>query len=779
MSGVGVQTGRRVVGSDLARHDAIEKVAGRTVYAADFALPGMLHARLKRSDYAHARLTRVDTAAAEAIDGVVAVYTAADVPQNTVWVDVPGQTLEVGALKARSNVLADEVVRYHGEPIALVAAETDDAALAAARRDRGRLRAAAGHRRPRAGARRRRARAPRERQPARPLGARGGRRRGRDRCAPRCVVEDEYRTQFIDHAYLEPEAGVSWRDTDGVITIRAATQVVEHFRDVARILDLPDNKVRVITPYVGGGFGGKEDMTVEPYLGIVVALTGRPARMVWSRQESLQARQNRHAVRMRYRTAADADGRARGDGRRHPLRRRRLRAAQRAGAALLDHLRGGSLPLSRTSASAPAPCTRTTPRAARCAASAGMQVTLGYEGQMDRLAARARHRPARAAPAQLRRARRHAADRPAAGDVGRAAGADRRGLRAPRAAARAERSAARGRPRLRLQPAALRALRLAQRLVERLDRVRARRHAGDPDRGPRHRRRPGVVADPDRLRGARRGARSGSRSTSATRRSTRSPGRRPPPASSTCRATPCSRRRASCASSSPGSRPSCSRSRPSRSSSVADGVSRARRRALRSTSSRCSPPAPRSTCPGTCSRTYRAPKGVPWQADENWRGRVFPDFTYGCHAAEVEVDLDSGQTRVLRYVAAHDVGQAINPQSVEGQIEGAVAMGLGYALSERLVFEEAQNLTGSFAQYLIPTAVEVPDDRAGGARGRRGHGTVQRPRNRRAADRPAGAGGGRRDRTPRPASGSPSSRSPPERVSAAVGEREGGGDAEG
>jgi CO/xanthine dehydrogenase Mo-binding subunit len=106
--------------------------------------------------------------------------------------------------------------------------------------------------------------------------------------------------------------------------------------------------------------------------------------------------------------------------------------------------------------------------------------------------------------------------------------------------------------------------------------------------------------------------------------------------------------------------------------------------------------------------THRAPKGVPWQADENWRGRVFPDFTYGCHAVDVEVDLDTGQVRVLHYVAGHDVGKAINPQSVEGQIEGAVAMGLGYALSERVVFEEGQNLTTTFAQYLIPTAVEVP-----------------------------------------------------------------------
>ena len=109
MSGVGTKAVSRVVGSELHRHDAIEKVQGRTSYAADHALPRMLHAMLKRSDYAHARLERIDVSAAEAIDGVIRIFTAADVPQNTVWVDVPGQTLEVGALKARSNVLADDV----------------------------------------------------------------------------------------------------------------------------------------------------------------------------------------------------------------------------------------------------------------------------------------------------------------------------------------------------------------------------------------------------------------------------------------------------------------------------------------------------------------------------------------------------------------------------------------------------------------------------------------------------------------------------------------------
>ena len=81
------------------------------------------------------------------------------------------------------------------------------------------------------------------------------------------VVEGEYVTQHVEHAYLEPETGVAWIEDD-VVTIRASTQVIEHSVEIARILGLPSNKVRVIAAYMGGGFGGKEDMTVEPYLAL-------------------------------------------------------------------------------------------------------------------------------------------------------------------------------------------------------------------------------------------------------------------------------------------------------------------------------------------------------------------------------------------------------------------------------------------------------------------------------------------------------------------------------
>ena len=108
---------------------------------------------------------------------------------------------------------------------------------------------------------------------------------------------------------------------------------------------------------------------------------------------------------------------------------------------------------------------------------------------------------------------------------------------------------------------------------------------------------------------------------------------------------------------------------------------------------------------------YHAPAGEPVDLAKG-SGKVFPDYTFGAHAAEVEVDTETGVVRVLRYAAAHDVGRAINPQSVEGQIEGGAVQGLGYGLMEEVVLEHGINLTTSFSTYLIPTAVDVPDVRA-------------------------------------------------------------------
>ncbi len=93
---------------------------------------------------------------------------------------------------------------------------------------------------------------------------------------------------------------------------------------------------------------------------------------------------------------------------------------------------------------------------------------------------------------------------------------------------------------------------------------------------------------------------------------------------------------------------------------------------------------------------------------ETGYGRVHPDYTYGAHAVEVAVDTETGEISILKSVAAHDVGRAINPAAVEGQIEGAAAQGQGYALSEEMVYEQGQLTSPSLTEYLIPTAMDVP-----------------------------------------------------------------------
>jgi CO/xanthine dehydrogenase Mo-binding subunit len=105
---------------------------------------------------------------------------------------------------------------------------------------------------------------------------------------------------------------------------------------------------------------------------------------------------------------------------------------------------------------------------------------------------------------------------------------------------------------------------------------------------------------------------------------------------------------------------------------------------------------------------FHAPVGEPVDLERR-PGKVFPDYTFGAHATEVEVDTETGRVRVLKYVAAHDVGRAINPQSVEGQIQGGAVQGLGYALLEEVIVDQGVNLSTSFAAYLIPGASDVPD----------------------------------------------------------------------
>src|SRR4051794_21929177 len=360
--------------------DFEEKVAGALRYADDWMLPGMLHGAVVRASVTSARIVGIDVSEALAVPGVRAVLTARDVPHNVIAEEASG----VGLDPVVMPVLAEDRVRYDGEPVAVVAAETQWAAeeasqlvqvdyedLPAVYETDEALAAAAPEVHP--GGNRYLAWHLRE----------GDLERALAECD--VVVEGTYHTQHVDHAYLEPEAGVGWIDGDGVLTLRVSTQVIEHWRQLADILELPHARVRVIGAYMGGGFGGKEDMTVEPYLALLAWHTKRPVRMVWTRQESLLARQKRHPFTMRYRTGATRDGHIKaqeisivGNAGSYPLLSTRVLfagAVNSTGPYRFEAARVDSV----------AVFTNTVPTSAFRGFGA-MQVVFAYEQQIDRLA---------------------------------------------------------------------------------------------------------------------------------------------------------------------------------------------------------------------------------------------------------------------------------------------------------------------------------------------------------------------------------------------------------
>ncbi len=297
----------RQVGKPVRRIDALAKAVGATVYAGDYSLPGMLHAKVLRSIHPSARLLRVDTSKAKALPGVICILTSRDLTGARLAGDMPGQTGQKRVVSADVPVLAGEVVRFVGEPIALVAAETLEQAEQALRLIEVDYEPLPGVFDPEAAL-----------QPGAPIVnapdnvvARYKLRKGdleAGMAQADLIVENTFRMGFVDHAYLEPEAGVAWVDERGVITIRVSTQVIEHFRSVAMALGVPQNQVRVQGTFVGGGFGGKEDVTVEIFLGLLAQRTRRPVRLVYTREESLLAHSKRHPFIIKHRTGATRDG---------------------------------------------------------------------------------------------------------------------------------------------------------------------------------------------------------------------------------------------------------------------------------------------------------------------------------------------------------------------------------------------------------------------------------------------------------------------------------------
>lgn len=297
----------RIVGQSMQRVDAWGKVTGKTLYPGDLEMDGMLHMKILFSERAHARILSIDTTDAEAYPGVVAVLTAKDVPVNEYGLGIPDQPVLCGPGSSKEGA---DIVRTTMDQIACVIAETEEAAARA--RDLIRVEY--------------------EDLPAvfDPIEAMqdGAPQLHADAknnilvhykvrtgdieegfADADIVIEGTYRTSWQEHAYLQPEAGLSYIDEEGRVTVEVAGQWThEDQQQICHALDLPPEKVRVIYPAIGGAFGGREDMSVQIVLALATWKLGRPVKIIWSREESIRGHHKRHPYIIEAKWGAKRDG---------------------------------------------------------------------------------------------------------------------------------------------------------------------------------------------------------------------------------------------------------------------------------------------------------------------------------------------------------------------------------------------------------------------------------------------------------------------------------------
>ncbi len=288
-----------IVGKSIPRLDAREQVTGRAIYADDLPEPaGTLRCKVLQSRYASAEILGVDTSKAESLQGVAAVITAKDVPNNII------------GFKAQDEyVFADNRTHYKGEAVAAVAAETEKTAQAALDLIEVDYK---------------------ELPPV--LDAREAMKPGAPQVHPGkenmhthfklrkgnvavgfsqsdVVVEDHFETKLVEHCHLETHAALADVDHNGKLTVWSSTQLPYTLRPLLQmVLQMPSNKIRVVKSAVGGGFGGKNEISVEHHISLLAFKTGRPVKMVWTREDEFERSTLRHRMHMDYKTGVKKDG---------------------------------------------------------------------------------------------------------------------------------------------------------------------------------------------------------------------------------------------------------------------------------------------------------------------------------------------------------------------------------------------------------------------------------------------------------------------------------------
>jgi CO/xanthine dehydrogenase Mo-binding subunit len=668
------------IGEVVERPDGTPKVTGEFAFSSDLSMRGMLHGATLRSPHAHARIVSVDTTAALALPGVHAVLTHEDVPGAKTY----------GLEFADQPVLALDRVRYHGEPVAIVAAQSLEQARAAARAIAVRYEPLV------AVDDMARATELPPLHPDRPTMGHGYRddprpnvvrhvviRHGDPDAAGEIVVRGEYEVGIQDQAFLGPESGLAVPDGEGGIDIYVATQWLHVDRDqVAPCLGLAPERVRLHLAGVGGAFGGREDLSMQVHGALLALHTGRAVRIVYGRAESFVGHVHRHPARMRFEHRATREGR---------LTCVRCEILLDGGA----YASSSSAVVSNACAFAPGPYdvpnaliegtvvyTNNPP----CGAMRGfgaVQTCFAAEAQMDLLAAELGIDPVEM---RLRNA---------------------------------------------LAPGGV--LPTGQRITGSLPVAEVIRRAAalpvpESEPTPRDPRRlPGGTGDTTRGEGVRRGVgfavgfknicfSEGFDDSCAARVVLRSDGG----AVVHCAAAEVGQgvgsvllqvarteldttdvTLASHTTATVGSAGSASASRMTWMATAA--LRDACRAALEER-------AARGGADVDVERVHHHPRTTPLDPETGQitGERAHVAFAVCAMRVVAEVDTDLGLVRVVWIGAAQDVGRALNPQAVVGQIEGGTAQGLGLALMEELRTRDGRIVNPTFTDYLLPTALDMP-----------------------------------------------------------------------
>jgi CO/xanthine dehydrogenase Mo-binding subunit len=302
------------LGQSSQNIDARAKVTGEARYPGDFDMPGQLWMKVLFANRPHARIKRIDTSGARQAPGVVAVLTARDVPVNEYGLNVFDNPVLCGpdAIADTEHFTREamSIVRWIGDKVAIVVAETEHAAAEACELIEVEYEDLPAIFDPRK-AMKRGAPILHAGQPDNVLKHYRIRKGDVENAFAKAdvIIEDVYHTPMQEHVYLQPEAGISYIDDEGRITVVVAGQWTwEDQHQIAHALALPPEKIRVIYPAIGGAFGGREDMSVQIILALATWKLQRPVKIIWSRDESIQYHSKRHQMFIRAKTGATREG---------------------------------------------------------------------------------------------------------------------------------------------------------------------------------------------------------------------------------------------------------------------------------------------------------------------------------------------------------------------------------------------------------------------------------------------------------------------------------------